>query len=509
MRLRWSSPSLRPSRGSATSWPLSWGGAGRGSLACALTLSALAPGCVALAAPASARRIARASDAGGPLTYHGGPVMHSSAIHSIYWAPAGHPFPAGYTALTDAFFRGAAADGGQNANVFASLTQYTDSQGPAADGASYASGIVDDAPYPASGCAIPGTSVCLTDAQIQSEIDSLVSAGSLPRGLGDLYVLFTPDGVGECGYEDACTHQGLCSYHSWIGTRASPTLYAFIPYASVAGCQGPSSPNGNPADYAINLASHEYSESITDPLANAWTDESGNEVADKCLSWFGAPLGSTRFGIYDAVIGGGFYELQGDWSNAHGRCVGGLAQFGFAPALVRSAEPVRFDASSSAGPRGRITAFTWHFGDGSSASGPVAVHRFPDAGVYQVLLSVGAGASVVSARVTVTVLPGLPQVRILSRALSSTLSQGLLVRVVGEGAGRLTITLLRPGRRSLQLAAVELPLDPERSRTVRIHLGKRQRAQLARVRHPRIVAMLSEAVAGRRAGSAHSTAALR
>ncbi len=475
---------------------------------CLAALFAFEPASAALADPAGGGRVGRAPEIGGPLIYRGGPVMHSSRIHAIYWAPAGHSFPTGYTALVDAFFKDVAADGGHNANVFASVKQYTDSQGAATDRASYAGGVVDDAAYPPSGCSLAGISVCLTDSQVQAEVDRLVAAKSLPRGLGDLYVLFTPSSVGTCGYEGGCSYHGYCAYHAWIGTRAAPTLYAVIPYADVAGCRGPSSPNGNAADQAIDDAGHEYAEAVTDPLANAWIDATGNENGDKCLSWFNAPLGKTRFGDYNAVIGGGVYELQGEWSNAYGGCVGGLAQFGFTPTGAPSGDPVRFDARSSSGPGGTITHFAWHFGDGSSASGPIAVHRFAHAGGYGVMLTVSAGSIVVSTHRVVEIAPRRPQITIVSRALGSTLANGLTVRVAGEGTGRLTITLLRRGQRPLSLAVVRLRLSPGRSRIVHIPFGKRARTQLVRLRHPRIAAVLTQTVNGNGAGTASSAVTL-
>src|SRR5438874_2666241 len=42
----------------------------------------------------------RSFDAGGPLFYHGGPVMHSVTTHVIYWDPAGE-----FTATTKEIFK--------------------------------------------------------------------------------------------------------------------------------------------------------------------------------------------------------------------------------------------------------------------------------------------------------------------------------------------------------------------------------------------------------------------
>lgn len=343
---------------------------------------------------------------GSPLIYRGGPVMHSSAVHLIYWAPTGHALGAGYAALVDGFFHNLAAGEAPNGSVFASLAQYSDGKGRASGHPTYAGSVFDRQPYPPSKCALPGVPVCLQDSQVQSEIDRVVAAGAHARGLRDLYVLLTPRGVGECGYAGGCTYRGYCAYHSWIGARSSPTLYAVVAYADVPGCRGPSSPNGNPADQAIDDASHEYSEAVDDPLGNAWIDAAGEESADKCLDSFGPASGRSAFGSYDAVIGDGAYELQDEWSNAHGRCVAALAGFAQAPAILHRCSRARFDGSDSAGPGGHVRAYAWRFGDGATATGPRVAHRYARAGRYEVELAVRGGAgAVVTVRRPVSVAP--------------------------------------------------------------------------------------------------------
>lgn len=67
---------------------------------------------------------------------------------------------------------------------------------------------------------------------------------------------------------------------------------------------------------------------------------------------------------------------------------------------------VSFNANQSNDPDGTITAYTWNFGDGSSASGSSVSHKFTQAAVYTVTLKVTDNKGAVSqpASYTVTVL---------------------------------------------------------------------------------------------------------
>ncbi|MEM3043072.1 MAG: PKD domain-containing protein [Thermoplasmata archaeon] len=72
---------------------------------------------------------------------------------------------------------------------------------------------------------------------------------------------------------------------------------------------------------------------------------------------------------------------------------------------ARIAEEVRFNASASHDPDGRIASYHWSFGDGTGASVPVVGHRYQREGSYKAVLTVtdsdGASASA-SARVYIS-----------------------------------------------------------------------------------------------------------
>ena len=117
------------------------------------------------------------------LPYGGGRVLHSNRTHPIFWEPAGSglTFDPGYESLIDTFLTDVAADSHKTTNTFSLTGQYHDSKGPAAYDSTYGGAIVDTDPLPPSGCTEPGRtgpgwSVCLTDDQLETEIEHVVSA---------------------------------------------------------------------------------------------------------------------------------------------------------------------------------------------------------------------------------------------------------------------------------------------------------------------------------------------
>ncbi|MDQ6834811.1 MAG: hypothetical protein M3016_01350 [Actinomycetota bacterium] len=260
------------------------------------------------------------------MTYHSGPVMHTDANYAIYWAPSGYSFSAGYTSLISQFFGNVAAADGTATNDYSVARQYHDSSGTGFSyGASSGGSYNDTDPYPANGCnANAGSGTCITDSQLQAEVNKFVTAHALPRGLGAMYFVYFPSGVATCfdSSGSQCSTNVYCAYHSSLGSGPSSTLYANMPYAGVPGCESGQYPNGNvAADSVLNVTSHENIEGITDPLGNAWYDSRGNEIGDKCNFNFGAPLGGTAGHEYNEAISTGKYWLQQEWSNANSGCV--------------------------------------------------------------------------------------------------------------------------------------------------------------------------------------------
>ena len=128
------------------------------------------------------------------------------------------------------------------------------------------------------------------------------------------------------------------------------------------------------------------------------------------------------------AVDGTSYD-SGDWADALLGCstspnLPPRASFTVSSNSVRPGDPVTFDATASTDPDGTIQSYAWDFGDGSTASGPLAGHSFAQAGTFNVVLTVtdnGGASNTATAAVSVTsapraafsaspraVLPGVP-----------------------------------------------------------------------------------------------------
>ena len=142
-------------------------------------------------------------------------------------------------------------------------------------------------------------------------------------GMDSLFILYTSSGEGSCmpansPAADCAAPGGYCAYHSFIapssGKPEDAVIYANMPFANPAGCFGNGvSPNNDVfADTEVSVASHEVTESITDPLLNAWFTAQGNEIGDLCNQVFG--VNNWDEGGANQQWGGRFFELQTEFT---------------------------------------------------------------------------------------------------------------------------------------------------------------------------------------------------
>jgi hypothetical protein len=286
------------------------------------------------AAPAKQPSVAKPAKKNLPVEYHGGPVMASNTNYVLYWDPtSAGEYPAGYESGVDRYFEALAHDSGGAQNTDSVLTQYSDAASEFANYDSHFAGaLIDSEPYPANGCS--SAPICLTDAQLRTELTRYVEVNSLPTDLGHEYFILTPPGVEGClepaghSCSDGATHPAYCSYHSYISTGSGVIVYADDPYVDGLNCDfGEEHPNDNASDATIGGGmAHEHSESVTDPELNAWYDSKGDEVGDKCRTFkqateYGPALGTAPDGSkYNQVIDGTLYYYQQMWSNEAGAC---------------------------------------------------------------------------------------------------------------------------------------------------------------------------------------------
>jgi len=369
------------------------------------------------------------------LDYNGGPVMPSNTNYSLYWAPAGSPqYPSDYQSGVNRYFEDIAHDSKGEANVESVSAQYNDAAGEYANyNSHFAGALLDTDRYPANGC--KAAPICLTDAQLQTEIAKFVKAHALPRGLTTEYFLLTPPGVEDC-FEPGGTQcsagsskPAYCAYHGDIPTGGGVIIYANDPYVTGnALCDDGNHPNESTADGVIEGGlSHEHNESITDPEPNsAWADMSheGEENGDKCRNVgpsaeFGTPLGEAPNGAsYNQLIGGHEYWYQQEWSNQGNQCLQRLTFTGERPiatftASAGAGDEIKLDAAESTAPGG-VFRYSWQFNDGLSTpvetASPSINHTFPSQGTYTVALTVFAsdGSSSGTARSVIVNPEGKP-----------------------------------------------------------------------------------------------------
>jgi hypothetical protein len=265
---------------------------------------------------------ARKGGGGANLVYHNGPVMRTNVAYAIYWSSPQYPIASSYENAIDQYFADVAADSGKTSNVYDSDTQYYDASGAHIAYSSGFGGSYDDTSgFGSNGCRDSYTAVCVSDAQIQAEVQKAMAAKGWTAAPNHLFFVFTAKGVGSCA-GSSCAFSYYCAYHSWTGSGSSAVLYANMPYAdTVPSACGTTEPNGNEADSTLNVTSHEHNEAITDAQGTAWYDRRGYENGDKCAWNFGSALGSTAYGSYNQLIDGHPYYLQQEWSNARSGCV--------------------------------------------------------------------------------------------------------------------------------------------------------------------------------------------
>jgi len=260
----------------------------------------------------------------GPLVYHsGGSVMTGNLrFYLIFWIPA-HLQNGGATSLPPGY-RGVMTSLARNYGGHAISAINTQYYQTIAGTTTYITGnailggtVVDTGAYPTRTCndtATPGN--CLTDAQIQAKIASVMDAQGWTGGMNKMFLLFTSSGMGSCfdNSNSACSYTYYCAYHSYFTHNARPVIYGNEPYGNTSVCLGSNGvPNNGVSDAAATAASHEMSEAITDPLLDAWSSSQGNENGDLCAYNYGT--NTYDGGKANQSWAGHFFDLQQEFSN--------------------------------------------------------------------------------------------------------------------------------------------------------------------------------------------------
>jgi hypothetical protein len=350
------------------------------------------------------------------LSYHNGPVQHAEKDYLLFWTPSGHAVPSAYKSGFGQYLTELAAADYKATNPLSVTQQYYDLTGPGGTknfvsyDVSNGGTLVDTDPYPASGCTdMTGGGVtlpvCITDAQIRTELASYVAAHSLPKGIGVEYFVMTPNNVGSCfdGSSTSCSYTSYCGYHSFFGSGATQTVYADMPWAyGVEGCDvnlafGAGYANADAIDPVVGIFSHELSETMTDPNLNAWYQantgaDAGSEIGDKCAYNYGSGgegslsgLANNGLGYWNVALSPDEYLLQMEFSNHNGLCE--VKDTDSLPATTITIVPnppvhgssAAFTANITGDPNTPYTVH-WTFGDGGTATTNPAHHTYAAAG---------------------------------------------------------------------------------------------------------------------------------
>jgi PKD domain len=354
---------------------------------------------------------AAAADAGDPLSYYGGPVVHSATGVLVDWGPNVNPIYTDPTTGDPGLVNYFASTSGSTGDVGGVLAQYMDRYGNAAPNVSFG-GQYEITPSV--------TSTTVDDQQIQSELVAQIQSGALPapvgyKGLGSVYIVVFPAADTECldTGDTQCSGTYFCAYHGDARmSDGTAVLYEVVPDTTTGVESQDCGPSSSPLANQTSLLSHEWSEAITDPLVGeatsgdswplAWYDDNCSsvepvcgEIGDKCNQLQGLSAGWT---------------VQLEWSNLDWGCEltepsysGPNASF-TANSSTYVDQGLGFDASSTTDPAEDqasmtydgtpysispgISSYLWNWGDATGTdSGATASHTFSDPGLYQVSMT--------------------------------------------------------------------------------------------------------------------------
>ncbi len=224
------------------------------------------------------------------MTYHGGRIMTSATVKSIFWGPkwAGATFTGDKVTGIDSFYSGF-----NQSHYALTNTEYTDTIGT-------------------------GHRVGTTVLSLTHQVDTTTASGgnSTAAILAEACKWFTGPNDGSAYYAVYTDRPrgtaGYCAYHSAGTCGGVPVQFAFFwSLDGDPGCDPGSTVPGHSQGLAAlaNVSAHELSEAMTDPASpGAWFDRQGAENGDKCAWAFNVPSVTFSNGVA--------WKLQGEWSNA-------------------------------------------------------------------------------------------------------------------------------------------------------------------------------------------------
>jgi hypothetical protein len=227
------------------------------------------------------------------LTNFGGPIIVHVNVHPVFWNST-----TAFQANLNAFYRAI-----PNSTYFDLLNEYGVLRG------SGTSGFVDGR-----------TATTVTDAAIQTELNRLFAAGSLPLpNASTYYPVHFPPGVTITAPDGSRSCVVFCAYHGTYVRSGVNVNYGVIPDMG-GGCASACGSDPSRVNNLDGIASAELVDTVTDPAVGlatgigpplGWYDPSGGEIVDLCG------------GAHTTVVGGDglTYVVDKLFSNRLARCV--------------------------------------------------------------------------------------------------------------------------------------------------------------------------------------------
>jgi hypothetical protein len=163
----------------------------------------------------------------------------------------------------------------------------------------------------------------------------LDTSRAIPFDAANQYYMIYGSDITISDAERSCGDQGACGLHNQeiITINGVKHKYLNAWVRNSEGCIGDAvsqltSPNANAGiQSVIDTLAHEIVETITDPNQlpssdRAWQDSEGSEISDKCTSYYGDKIPSTKVpnAYYNVLANGNEYMIQGQWSNEISGC---------------------------------------------------------------------------------------------------------------------------------------------------------------------------------------------
>jgi hypothetical protein len=159
-----------------------------------------------------------------------------------------------------------------------------------------------------------------TDADVQSELNSLFDAGSITPPNGQTYYpVHFPAGVSITASDGSQSCVQFCAYHGTFVRNGVNVNYGVIPDQG-GSCAGGCGGDAQTVNNLDSVASHELVEATTDPAVGlattagpplGWYDPNNGEIGDICNAQQGTTVGAD----------GATYVVQTEFSNAASDCV--------------------------------------------------------------------------------------------------------------------------------------------------------------------------------------------